>query len=231
MLDFPASTLFNRRIPKKKFYEKLSVNNILERQFAKEIDAIYWRNKLSPETLNISSGTDVAEIEIFEITLKAQGISKNIIETIDREIPYHLVFILRYQDLGQIWISFKEESKNREGKYKVDSYYQTGWMKYNDLSLKIEGLNLNRIYENFILQISGGKLQLEYGSDIKEAISKVKEQEKLEAYIVNLETKIRNEKQFNQQVKLMAELRKAKVQQENGLNGGRKDGEAENGEY
>lgn len=211
MLNFPKTTVFNRRIPKQKFYRNLSMSASLEQQFVKEIDAIYWKNKLSPETLNISAGTGVTEIEIIEIRLKEQSISKNIIEIIDREIPYYLVFILRYQDLGQIWISFKEDSKSREGKFKVGSYYETDWLKYDELSLKIEGLNLDKVYENFMLQVVGGKLELEDGADLKEAIEKTKEKDKLEAYIKRLEVKIRNEKQFNQQVKLMGELRKAKA--------------------
>ena len=217
MLDFPKSTQFNKKIPKQKFYEKLSVTNNLEQQFVKEIDTVYWKNKLSPETLNTSEGINVREIEVFEVILKEQKISKNIIEVIDREIPYHLVFVLRYKNLGQIWISFKEDSKNREGKFKVDSYYKTNWSMYDELSLKIEGLNLDKIYENFMLQVANGKLQLDDGSDMKEAVSKAKEQEKLEAYIKNLEIKIKNEKQYNLQVKLMGELRKAKVQLENNL--------------
>jgi hypothetical protein len=214
MLNFPKSTVFNKRIPKQKFYEKLSVSSHLEQQFVKEIDSIYWKNKLSPETLNTSVGAHVTEIEIFELTLKEQNISKTIIETIDREIPYHLVFVLRFMDLAQIWISYKENSKNREDKFKVDSYYRTDWVKYEDLSLEIEGLDLDKMYENFMLQVSNGKLRLENGSDIKEAVSKAKEQEKLEVYIKNLEIKIKNEKQFNRQIKLMSELRKAKIKLE-----------------
>lgn len=215
MLDFPKSTVFNKRIPKQKFYEKLSVSSSVEQQFVKEIDTIYWKNKLSPETLNISVGTNVTEIEIFEIALKEQQISKNLIELIDREIPYHLVFVLRYKELGQIWISYKEDSKSREGKFKVDSYYKTAWLPYKALSLKIEGLNLDKVYENFMLQVANGKLQLGNGADIKDAVAKAKEQERLEVYIQNLEAKIKNEKQYNRQVKMMGELRKAKAQLEN----------------
>ena len=217
MLDFPKSTVFNKRIPKQKFYDKLSVSNSLEQQFVKEIDTIYWKNKLSPETLNIGTGTNVTEIEVFEIVLKEQSISKNIVEVIDREIPYHLIFVLRYKDLGQIWISLKEDSKSRDGKFKVDSYYKTGWAKYDDLSLKMEGLNLDKIYENFMLQVADGKLQVDNGLDIKGAVTKAKEQEKHEANIKRLEAKIKNEKQYNRQVKLMSELRKAKAQLENNL--------------
>lgn len=212
MIDFLKSTNLNRRIAKQKFYEKLGVSNRLEQQFAKEIDTIYWKYKLSPETINISAGLKVTEIEVFEITLKEQSISKNIVEVIDREIPYHLVFVLKYKELGQIWISFKEDSKSREGKFKVDSYCKTDWLEYDELSLKIEGLNLDKVYEGFLLQVAREKLQFEDGSDIKEAVTKAKEQDKLEAYINSLEIKIKNEKQFNRQVKLMGELREAQAQ-------------------
>lgn len=215
MLEFPQKTVFNKRIAKQKFYDKLKVSSSLAKQFVKEIDSIYWRNKLSPETLNVSVGNKVSEIEIIEINLKVQNVSKNLIEMIDREIPYHLVFILRYKELGQIWISFKEDSKSREGKFKVDSFYKTEWLSYNELSLNIEGFNLDKIYENFLIQVSSGKLQVENGADIKEAVSKAKEQEKLETFIERLENKIINEKQFNRQVKLMGELRKAKEQLKN----------------
>jgi uncharacterized protein (UPF0248 family) len=215
MLDFPKSTEFNRRIPKQKFYEKLSISTRLEQQFVKEIDTIHWKSKLSPETLNISAGKDVTEIQVFEITLKEQSISKNIVEIIDREIPYHIVFIIRYKDMAQIWVSYKEDSKSREGKFKVDSYYVTDWVKYGDLMLQIQGLDLDKVYENFIFQVANGKLRLENGIDIKDAVLRAKEQAKLVAYIKSLETKIKSEKQFNRQVKLMGELRKARAKLKN----------------
>ena len=69
-----------------------------------------------------------------------------------------------------------------------------------------------------MLQIADGKLKLEQGADIKDAVIQAKEQDKLEVYINKLEIKIKNEKQYNQQVKLMGELRKAKAQLENEYN-------------
>src|SRR5699024_12072734 len=118
MFDFPKSTLFDRRIPKYKFYEHLQVNNKLEQMFIKEIDKIVWKYKLSPETLNIASGKHVNEIEILEVWLKQEKISHNIIEQIDREIPYHIVFIINYEYKYQLWISYKEQNKIKEGKFK-----------------------------------------------------------------------------------------------------------------
>jgi hypothetical protein len=215
MIEFPKSTFYNIRVPKQKFYSKLSIAGNLEKLFIREIDSIIWKYKLSSDTLNISIGTYVTEIQIFEIILKEQNLSQSIIEFIDREIPYHLVFILKYKDLGQLCISFKEQSKNRQGKFKVDSIYKSPWMNYDELSLEIDGLDLDKVYENFLIQISGGNLEIKENSNVKEAVEKSKEKEKLHAYIKKLENRIKNEKQFNRQVKMMGELRTAKKQLEN----------------
>jgi uncharacterized protein (UPF0248 family) len=210
VLDFPPSTVFNKWVPKKKFYENLSISSRIEKQFVTEIESVYWTHKLSPETLNVSPGTRVTEIEVFEVNLKEQQVSDNLIATIDREIPYHLVFVLRYSGKAQLMISYKEESKSREDKFKVDSYYRTDWIDYNKVALSIEGLDLDRIYENFISQIAGDDLNLEKAEDIRDAVMISKERDRLETYITKLEAKIRKEKQFNFQLELNQELRKAK---------------------
>ena len=210
MLKLPERTYYNKRIPKNKFYEKLKVKSKLEKQFSTEIESVYWKHKLAPDTLNISAGKNVQEIEIFEINLRQQGISSSIIETIDREIPYHILFVLRYQESAQLWISFKESSKNREGKFKVASYYCTDWLKAEELTLSVEGLTLDKVYENFIIQIAGEKLKLAEEKTLKEAVNEATENEKLQKQIQQLENKIAREKQFNRQVKLMGELRALK---------------------
>ena len=214
MLSLPKSTVFNRRLPKQRFYDNLSLSKKVEQKFVEEIDTIYWRHKLAMDTLNIDEGNHVTEIEVIEINLKQQGISKNVIELIDREIPYHIVFTLRFQNLGQIWISYKTSSKNREDKFKVDTYYATEWMPYDALSLEIDGLDLDKVYENFILQVAGDRLELSRDTDIKTAIDRAKEKERLERVIKILEAKIKKEKQFNQQVRMMGELRKLKAELE-----------------
>ncbi|NLT44621.1 MAG: DUF4391 domain-containing protein [Thermotogaceae bacterium] len=210
MLHFPADTVFNKKIPKQKFYDKLDVSNRIQQMFVTEIETVYWTHKLSPETLNVSPGENVAEIQVFEITLKEQRVSDNLITTIDREIPYHLVFVLRYRDQAQLMIGYKEESKSREDKFKVNSYYHTDWTEYDKLTLEIEGLDLDRIYENFIFQIAGDALNIEEAEDIRDAVMIAKEIDSLETYIAKLEKKIQKEKQFKLKVKINQDLRRAK---------------------
>ena len=62
MYGLPESTIVNRKIPKKKFYENLNVSPTLKRSFVEEIQAIYWSNKIAPSTANIQEGSYVKEL-------------------------------------------------------------------------------------------------------------------------------------------------------------------------
>ncbi|MFB9974351.1 DUF4391 domain-containing protein [Allobacillus sp. SKP2-8] len=215
MFNFPESTLFDRRIPKKKFYEHLQVNTKLEQLFVKEIDKIVWKYKLSLDTVNINAGKNVNEIEILEVHLKQDKVSQKIIEQIDREIPYHIVFLIEHGFMCQLWVSYKERHKNDEGRFKVNTYFKTDWMKKEELSLKIEGLNLDQVYESFIKQIGKGQIEINEEVTLEEAINNSKEKEKLKRQIQSLEKKIAKEKQFKKQVSMMSELRQLKERFDN----------------
>jgi hypothetical protein len=206
MISLPSTTEVNARIPKQKFYEKLSIRSHLEKIFVSEIETIVWKNKLSPETIALNAGKDVSEIHLFEITLKSKQLTRTVLETIDSGIPYHLVFILRYKDEGQLWISYKEQKGKKGDVYKVEKYYSTDWMPYSDLHVPIEGLDLDHVYASMLAAVSGGKLEVPAGVEIKDEIARMKDENKRQAYIESLEKKIKNEKQFNRQVELKREL-------------------------
>lgn len=206
----PVSTLFERRIPKQKFYDKPSITPPLKRFFVEQINNIYWRNKIAPSTLNVAAGNVVTEIEVFEIRLNQRGLDKSVLPLIDKEIPYHILFLLTYEDEMQAWINYKEESKARSGALKSGVYYHTAWVCSDSIILKLDGLNMDMIYENFIRQIAG-KCLTRYGDiDIKVAIANDERRSKLVKEVAALEKKVRCEKQFNVQVELNNELKQLK---------------------
>ena len=106
MLGFPASTEFGKRIPKQKFYEKLDVSPALHRMFVDQIKLVYWRNKLAASTLNIAAGEAVTEIEVFEVRLNDPQLDEAVLKQIDKEIPYHILFILTCDGKAQAWIGY-----------------------------------------------------------------------------------------------------------------------------
>ena len=97
MLHLPRSTEFNRRIPKQKFYENLSVTPALKRVFVEQIKTIYWRNKIAASTMNLAAGGAVTELEVFELQLNQQSLDEAVLKLIDKEIPYHILFLLSFE--------------------------------------------------------------------------------------------------------------------------------------
>lgn len=211
MITLPASTDFNRRVPKQKFYDNLSVTPRLKKAFTEQISQIIWRNKIAPATVNLAVGQTVKEIEVFTIRLNQPGLDTGLLPLIDKAIPYHLLFLLEHADKTQAWIGYKETSRNRDGARKPETYYHTAWTPSERVILHLDGLSLDTVYENLIRQVAGERLQSDAATDLREAISLDKQREKLHKEITTLERKIRQEKQFNRQVELNAELRRLKA--------------------
>ena len=64
--------------------------------FVEQIKLIHWRNKLAETTLNIAPGQAVTEIEVIEIKLTQPQLDEAVLRQIDKEIPYHILFVLSY---------------------------------------------------------------------------------------------------------------------------------------
>ena len=205
MLVLPQPTEFNKRIPKQKFYGHINSNAAIKSQFAAQVKTIYWRNKIAASTLNIAAGSIMPELEVFEINLNTPNISESILRQIDMAIPYYILFLLEHNGRYQAVIAFKEitESKN----IKVNNYYYTNWFDEKDLPIKMEGLSVDSVYENFVRQIAGTYLSSQSEESLKQSIAIADEKAKLQKQIVVLESKIRKEKQFNKKVELNVELR------------------------
>ena len=216
MIGLPKSTEFNRRIPKQKFYENISVSPTLKRVFIDQIKVIYWRNKVAATTMNLAAGATVTELEVFEIKLNGQQLDEAVLRQIDKEIPYHILFLLEDDGKYQAWTAYKEVAVTGSNAFKVGTYYHTDWLPEDELPLKVEGLSVDKVYENFVRQIAGDALRSETGKteSLKESVERDNRRQELEKQIAALQTKVRKEKQLNKQVQLNAELKKLKKELE-----------------
>lgn len=213
MIPFPKTTEFNKRIPKEKFYENLNVTPALKKSFVDQIRVIYWRNKIAATTTNLAAGSTVTEIEVFEIRLKTNTLDEAVLRQIDKEIPYHILFLLEYDGKYQAWTAYKEAASGNAA-FKVNQYYHTNWMEAEDLPLKIDGLSIDAVYENFVYQIAGDNLRSDTNESLQEAVKRDTKIKNLKKQIEVLQAKIRKEKQLNIQMKLNGELKKLKKELE-----------------
>lgn len=224
-MEFPKSTELNTRIPKQKFYDKLSMTPALKDGF-KTIKTVHWKNKLSPDTINLEPGESVKELQVFEIKLTEPAISEAVLKQIDKQIPYHILHLVEYDGKYQAWIAYKETGKGGNA-FVVDQYYHTDWLPEAELPIKLEGLNLDTVYENFVRQIAGEKLsksETEKPESLKETVNRTNQIQKLEKQIAALQKKIKREKQLNKQMEMNAQLKQLRKELEEIKNGKNEDG-------
>ncbi len=216
MLNLPQSTEFNKRIPKQRFYENLQITPALRKCFVEQIHSITWRNKIAPTTVNLAEGQKVKEIQVFAIALNDGTLDEAVLKQIDREIPYHILFLLEYEGKVQAWIGYKEEAGAGTAAFKVNQYYHTEWMTPEALPLNLEGLDMDSVYENLVRQVAGEKLITgQSESTLQEAYTKSVEREKLFKQIVMLENKAWNEKQPRKKMEYAQKIQKLKEQLQN----------------
>ncbi len=208
MLVLPRSTEFNKRIPKQRFYENLQITPALKKCFVEQIHSITWRNKIAPTTVNLAEGQRVKELQVFAIALNNGTLDEAVLKQIDREIPYHILYLLEFDGKVQAWIGYKEEAGAGTATFKVNQYYHTEWMAPEELPLSLEGLDMDSAYENLIRQIAGEKLIAgQPETTLQEAYTKSVEREKLIKQIEALQKRIRNERQLNRQMQMNKEVK------------------------
>ena len=200
MLGLPRSTEVNRRVAKEKLYANAELTPQVRDLIKDQIESVVWRNKLADNTISVSSGDTVKEIQVFEVALRQRGLDKRVLPAIAKAIPYKILFVLTFGD---------EVQASMEA---AGTFYNTQWRANDDFMLKFEGLNLDAVYENLARQIAGGRLAAD--SDLAEAVDSDKRRQKLEREIAVLEKKVLCEKQFNRQVELNSELKRLRTELE-----------------
>ena len=207
MFGLPTATELNRRIPKQKFYEKSDLSPTLKKAFSAQIASIHWRNKIAPEVLNLAAGKEVRELEVFELRLNDGQMDEAVLRLIDRAIPYHILFVLMWEDRMRLAVAYKETPDAKNAGVRVERYYYTDWMPVGELALRLEGLSMDAVYENLVRRIAGGALGDAHTSTLRESVAAQRRRERIGKQIAALEAKIGREKQPKKKFELVQQLR------------------------
>lgn len=221
MITFPEHTKVGRIVAKENFYNK--TDTATKNLFQSEIARIVWEYKLSPDTINLPAKT-WPEIEVFRITLKNHEIPEKVLKVIDTAIPYPILFLIDKGTVEKAVISYKAQNQKNENTAKVDTYFSTAWNDPKLDDIKIEGLTIDAVFDNFIRQIAGDKLApganntdnsnrdttSNTPSTIGEDISVLKERERIQRQIDTLTRKINSEPSIGKKQALAEERYKLK---------------------
>lgn len=199
--ELPKSTIVNRFIPKNAFDEY--TNSSQKKKFTDTIDKITWLNKLSKDTINLD-GSDVKEIQLFEIKLKSKEKIQALLNIIDKSIPYHIIFIVSFREESYLSTSKKHNHINNENNAVIDWNFNSEWQSNTKKKLTLNlKESIDFIFTNFCSQISGFQ-----SKNIKEIIEKDSSKTKLKKQIEELKLKIKREKQFNLKVEMNLQLKR-----------------------
>ena len=141
MIEFPAATAVHRRLPKEAFYKHLPLTKILKEKFVSDVDRIVVENSFTKENLNLASDAEIKEIMLLSISLKKQEFDGKVIETIAKQNPHKLVFLLSFEDQQELAVYHNK-------------LYRTLWMAHDEIELKLQGYSLDEIWDSFIEQIA-----------------------------------------------------------------------------
>lgn len=205
IFELPQSTFVNRVIPKNAFDS--FTNQKQKRIFIDDIDKIKWVNKIAKDTVNLE-GKDVQEIQVFEIQLKKADNIKDIVEVIDKAIPYQIVFVLTFGGELMISTSKKHFHPTIEDKSIIDWTFSTNWFSLTEQKYQLNlKQSLDFVYADFCQQITDTKQESKSIDEIVKFNAQIRD---LERQIQQLENKIKKEKQFNLRLSLHLELQELK---------------------
>lgn len=196
MIEFPAATAVHRRLPKEAFYKHLPLTKILKEKFVSDVDRIVVENSFTKENLNLASDAEIKEIMLLSISLKNQEFDGKVIETIAKQNPHKLVFLLSFEDQQQLAIYHNK-------------LYRTLWMAHDEIELKLQGYSLDKIWDSFIEQIALYEERAEETADlsIEDRLAIQDQILKLEKQIDKTENAMWKEQQPKKKFELHTRLR------------------------
>ena len=195
MLGLGETTKIRRIIPKKLIFEKYQKEFTGKRKasFNEDIARIAITNEVSPYSLNIEEGKNVKNIFVLKLDLKKENINPANISILSNFFEQNILFLLAYGEQGKLAIY--------EGKL-----FQTDYQAIDNLQIKVEGLNLDSIWENLVLTISGYEIEEDRG--LHEQIEIEEQRKKLLKEIKKLDKQARRENQPKKSFEMFRKIKK-----------------------
>jgi len=199
VFDLPKHTIVGKSIPKNAFDNY--INTKQKKLFSEYIDKIRWTNKLSTSTINLPTN-EIEEIQIFNISLKKKVDIKNLLEIIDKSIPYHVIFIIKFDGEILLSVAKKHPHPTNENNSVIDWIFQSEWLRSDNFNFTLNlKEDIDFIFSDICNQISGNKEKT-----ITELVESNLKKQSLEKTIKKLKQQIKSCKQFNKKVELNLEL-------------------------
>lgn len=206
LFAYPNKAAFGRIVPKAKLYEHGTVGTRLKGLFTEQVEQIVWQYKLAPETINLPASSGVPEIQVFSVQLRASELHHDVLRSIDKAVPFPILFELHYEGRLKVVACYKRPSESEADRWVCSNYFATDWVPAETPRTTMPiALHMAGLYEQLLHQLAPLSARpLESLGDFAERASKRQVvQREMERLTLHLE----REKQFNRKVEINAQLR------------------------
>ena len=145
------------------------------------------------DSIGIAEGETVKMFHVILVSLKRKDYDERTVSMLFRMIDNNMILVLEYENESRVAIY--------HGKL-----IQTEWKPAESFSYALQGLDLDSVWNNLIIQI--GNIQMDEGNTIDEQIVADEQKAKLEKEIARLERQARNEKQPKKKFELVQLIKK-----------------------
>jgi hypothetical protein len=209
LFDYPKSAAFGRVLPKNKIYEHASPSTAVKTLFVRQVEQITWQFKLAPETVNLKGTPFVPEIQIFSITLKMGELKYDVLQCIDRAIPFPILFELRYEGKIRAVAAFKRPSDADKSKWVVSNYFESAWQPSEAPRTALPVVfDLEALYARLLVPLM--PFSARPGEGLQACVERMEQIRSRQRDLDKCEARLLKEKQFNCKVAINAELRALK---------------------
>lgn len=182
----------SKQLPKKAIYSKFQMNTAAKEKIDADISRITIVNEIAPDKVHIPAGERVKNFFVLLVVLKKKDIDEKTIATLSKLIPQNILFVLEYGGESKLAVCYTR-------------VMQTEWKPTKEHKIELQGLNLDRVWENIVVAV--GTVNIEHGNSLDEQIAVDEKRQKIEMEIVKLEKKARAEKQPKKKYEMVQRMR------------------------
>ncbi len=204
---YPKQAQFGRVIAKSKIYEHAAAGKTLKNLFIQQVEHIIWQYKLAPETVNLPGKPEAPEIQVIDMHLKMGVLHNEVLASIDKAIPFPLIFQLHWQRQIRVSAAWKRPNAADSSKWVIGDYLSSGWLAEESPRQPLPlALDLRSLYEQIIRQLL--PLTPRAGETLPEQLERWREIGRKQHEHRQFQIKLHKEKQFNRKVELNSQIRR-----------------------
>ena len=191
MLGFPQKTELRKPLHKKAIFDRLKLNKAQQDRVDADISRLWFVNEISPFSVGIAAGEEVKAFFVILVSLKSKEYDDKTIAMLFRMIDNKMILVLEYEGESRVAIF--------HGKL-----IQTDWKPTDAFSYSLQGLNLDSVWNNLVVQI--GDIKMEAERSLDEQIAVDDQRAKIQKEIERLERLARAEKQPKKKFELVQRI-------------------------